>query len=130
MNYISVILTVVLSLFAQSVFAYSFDVKVINKMSHNVEVNGVSYQAKGPGIPPLCSFIPTESRNLSKNEFVNPACPANVAKWQRKISVTFKCPQNSNNRTLTFPRNGKFYNRSHAVNNGHRYTVKLRDSDC
>ena len=38
MNYISVILTVVISLFAQSVFAYSFDVKVINKMSHNVEV--------------------------------------------------------------------------------------------
>ena len=130
MNYISAILILVFSLFAQNVSAYSFDVKVINKMSHNVEVNRVEYQPKGLGLPPLCSFIPTESRNLVKNGHVNPSCSASVRKWQRKISVTFKCPQNSNNRTLTFPRNGGFYSRNHSVNNGHRYTVKLRDSDC
>jgi hypothetical protein len=130
MKYRAAIAIPIISLLSQNAFAYSFDVKVINKMSHNVEVNGVSYQPKGPGLPPMCGYIPAESRDLRKNEFVNPSCPANVQKWQRKVSVTFKCPQNSNNRTLTFPRNGGFYKRDHAVNNGHRYTIKLRDKDC
>ena len=105
MKYIAAIATLATSLLSQNALAYSFDVKVINKMSHNVQVNGVSYQPKGPGLPPMCGYIPEELRDLRKNEFVNPSCPTNVQKWQRKVSVTLKCPQNSNNRTLTFPRN-------------------------
>ena len=110
--------------------AYYFDVKVINNMTQDVTVKGVRFTAKA-GLPNvICDYIPAARQEVSPGGFVNPTCSANVGKWRRKVHVNFLCPQNSNPRILTFPRNGNWYKRNHAVDNGNRYTVRLRDSDC
>ena len=129
MKVLRIVLAMVVSVFSHNIYAAGFDVKVVNKMSHNVEIQSVFYIPKA-GIPTQCAFIDTQTRSVTPGKFINPSCAASVNKWQRKIQVTFKCPQNTHARSLNFPRSGKFFKRDHAINNGQRYTVKLKNNDC
>ena len=108
--------------------AYSFTVKVRNNTGHDLDKVTAQWQAKGG--------------SLSYNEacFVQHPIPAggsyqsscgtiSAEKWQRQITVAFSCP-GQGIRVITFPRKAKFYKRDHATNNGDRYTVKLKASDC
>ena len=52
-----------------------------------------------------------------------------VKKWQRRIEVRFKCP-NDIAGAIYFPRNKKWFNRDYLDKNNNTYTVRIKGSDC
>ena len=108
--------------------AYSFTVKVRNNTGHDLGNVTARWQAKGSRalIREACF---TQHPIPAGGSYQNSCGTASAEKWQRQIQVSFSCP-GQGLRTITFPRKAKFYKRDHATNNGDRYTVKLKGSDC
>lgn len=111
--------------------SHSFNIKVVNQATHDIEVRSVSYDAKGPSLsemaPADCvhvlfqTYSPGESRQC--------AFTARVKKWQRRIEVRFMCP-NSIAGAIYFPRNKKWFKRDYLDKNNNTYTVRIKGSDC
>ena len=109
--------------------AYEFDVKVKNNTGAELTSLLVDYRPKGE--PDFLSINMCWLLNsLAAGESYYDQCfRAAAEKWKRQIRVSFKCP-GQGSRTITFPRNAKWYPRDHAPNNSDRYTVKIKASDC
>ena len=107
---------------------YQFAVKIINKTGKDLTKVSAVWNAKGEPRNNRGCF---SSRSLSAGESYQRNCfrKALAEKWQRQIEVTFTCPS-MGARTITLPRNAKFYKRDHATSKGDRYTVRLKASDC
>ena len=108
--------------------AYDFDVKVKNNTG--AELTEVIVRYRGRGEPSDVYWSCWNLNSLAAGETYYDRCPLVMTeKWRRQIRVSFKCP-GQGSRTITFPRNAKFYPRDHAPNNSDRYTVKIKASDC
>ena len=106
--------------------AYEFDVKVKNNTGAELTSLLVDYRPKGEIISNDCWRLDS----LAAGDTYYGLCMfAGAEKWKRQIRVIFTCP-GQGMRTITFPRNAKFYPRDHAPNNSDRYTVKIKASDC
>ena len=109
--------------------AYEFDVKVKNNTGAELTEVIVRYRGRleeWGDIVGSCWNL----NSLAAGETYYDRCPLVMTeKWRRQIRVSFKCP-GQGSRTITFPRNAKFYPRDHAPNNSDRYTVKIKASDC
>ena len=107
---------------------YQFAVKIINKTGKDLTKVSAVWNSKGE---PRQNRLCFRSRSISAGQNYQTDCyhKALVEKWQRQIVVTFTCPS-MGARTITFPRNAKFYKRDHATSKGDRYTVRLKASDC
>ena len=131
MNRIFVVFLSVLFLYGFSFDAnavqYKFDVKLKNNTGLDLEDVTVHYRAKGSVNDWFC-WREDVSAGSSYFDDCNPRVGL-AAKWQRQIRVKFTCP-GQGSRTISFPRNAKFYKRDHATKNSDRYTVKLKASDC
>ena len=113
--------------------AYDFSVKVKNNTGQDLHNVRVEYKSKtvlgmtemkecfGPGVA-----IP------AGGSYEDNCISATMEKWQRRIFITVVCPRLTRAYawTIGYPRKQKFYNRDHATNNGDRYTVKIKATDC
>ena len=106
--------------------AYSFAVKVRNSTGHDLAAVSAAARPKGSTKTNYCF----NRQPISAGGSYSDSCSwVATEKWQRQIKVYFTCP-GQGRRSITFPRNGKFYNRDHATRNSDRYTVTLKASDC
>ena len=119
---------------------YTFAVKIVNNSGDPIKISGtdgVSVKRKG-GTTKKCSVRSDQDLIQNGSNTVSTNCVVPVRKWQRQIRVSFFCDYQGSGygqfgalRTLSFPRGGnKFFARDHAVNNGDKYVVKIKASDC
>ena len=116
---------------------YNFAVRIVNNSGDPINIRKVWVKRKA-GTQKECygyDDYPT-IQNGSSN--VNTNCVVMKRKWQRQIQVRFFCKYYGSNygesgalRTLYFPRGGdRYFARDHTVNNGDKYVVKIKASDC
>jgi hypothetical protein len=107
--------------------SYNFSVKVINKTGGTITNVSTGWIAK-PSKLGLCWYNVT----IKNNKYNKESCmsSASVQKWKRRLKVSFDCAS-GNSSVLYFPRgSNKWYAKDHAVKNGDKYTVKIKQSDC
>ena len=117
--------------------AYTFAVKIRNNSGDPISISGVSVKRKA-GTTKECNVRSDEEIIQNGSSTVSTNCYVPTRKWQRQIRVSFFCDYQGSGygqfgalRTLSFPRGGnKFFARDHAVNNGDKYVVKIKASDC
>ena len=112
--------------------AYDFSVKVKNNTDQDIRNVRAEYASKtvlGMTERKEC-FGPVTIP--AGGSYEDNCISASVEKWQRRIFVTVVCPRFSvaYGQSRGYPRKQKFYNRNHATNNGDRYTVKIKSTDC
>jgi len=116
---------------------YTFAVKIVNNSGDRIKINEVSVKRKA-GTTKTCRVRSDQELIQNGSSTVSTNCFVPVRKWQRQIRVDFTCDYQGSGygefgamRTLSFPRGGnKFFAKSHAVNNGDKYVVKIKASDC
>jgi len=107
---------------------YNLSVQVINKTGGTITNVWTNWYAKGSPSHNYC----WSGETILIGDDWNNSCgnPAKKQKWKRRIRVSFDCPS-GNSRKLFFPRGAnKWYAKDHAVKNGDKYTVKIKQSDC
>ena len=116
---------------------YNFAVKIVNNSGDPISVSKVSVKRKS-GTTKECDVRSDQEIIQNGSSTVSTNCVVPTRKWQRQIRVRFWCDYQGSGygqagalRTLSFPRGGnKFFARDHAVNNGDKYVVKIKASDC
>ena len=116
---------------------YTFAVKIVNNSGDPINITNV-YVKRKSGTTKECSVRSDQDIIQNGSSTVSTNCVVPTRKWQRQIRVRFYCDYQGSGygqfgagRTLSFPRGGnKFFARDHAVNNGDKYVVKIKASDC
>ena len=116
---------------------YTFAVKIVNNSGDRIKINNV-YVKRKAGSTKECRVRSDQELIQNGSSTVSTNCVVPVRKWQRQIRVRFTCDYQGSGqgqfgamRLLSFPRGGnKFFARDHAVNNGDKYVVKIKASDC
>ena len=111
--------------------------KIVNNSGDRIRINDVSVKRKA-GTTKKCRVRSDQELIQNGSSTVSTNCVVPVRKWQRQIRVDFTCDYQGSGygqfgamRTLSFPRGGnKFFAKNHAVNNGDKYVVKIKASDC
>jgi len=111
---------------------YEFSVKVINKTGAMLANVTVFWKAKGSGNQKTCW---SGGKSIQNNNNYQRKCADSGTKenWQRQIRVKYVCPNSSSGHfsgDLSFPRGSNYYKRKHASDNGDKYTVTVKASDC
>ena len=115
---------------SEAMAAYFFNVKVKNNSGQDIEVEYITFKAKGN--PNWKSCFDDDNVLVSAgSSTVQPRCIADAQKWQRQIEVAIKCKSSGANRNLYFPRGSKkSFARDHAQKNGDKYVTKIKAGDC
>ena len=116
---------------------YVFAVKIVNNSGDPIKVTS-AYVKRKSGTTKECDVRSDQELIQNGSSTVSTNCYVLKRKWQRQIRVRFWCDYQGSDygqagalRTLSFPRGGnKFFARDHAVNNGDKYVVKIKASDC
>ena len=119
---------IVCSLGAQA--EHRFNIEISNVSGQNVEMRGVSINAKGPGLDSLCNYGQGAFPVVESGKKTGCIASGHVKNWRRTVSVTFFCQNSNMVGTQTYPRNGSWFNRNHLSSSGNKYKVAIKRNDC
>ena len=116
--------------FSTQAFGFDFQVRVKNRTSANIVVNGVDIDNKGLALS-SCEWVETAfQETISAGGETRCTVMGDREKRKRSITVHITCADNSYPSVVVFPRNRNWYSRKHLQNNHSMYTLKIKDSDC
>ena len=109
---------------------HRFNVRVTNVSGQSVEVRAISIDPKGPGLGSFCTHSQDAFPIVSNGNYTNCTANARKKKWRRRITVQFFCTKSNIAATMTYPRNGGWFDRNYLNNNSNRYRVAIKKNDC
>ena len=96
----------------------------------DVELRGVSIRPKGPGLGSLCDYGLGSFPTIGNGDKANCTASGTTKRWQRRVTVQFFCKGSNIVGTMTYPRNGGWFDRKYLENNSNRYKVAIKKNDC